>query len=127
MRARPFQFHSLAPVVPVQFGAHHPPVFERHWPVGKATDAGIVRDDDQRVPLGMQPPENIQHNFLVGRVKVAGRLISQNNLGLVDERTGNAHPLLLAAGELRGQMIEPLAQPHPVQRGARQQVAGPFG
>src|SRR6266508_6166642 len=38
-------------------------------------------------------------------VEVAGRLIGEQYLGIVDQRARNGHTLLLAAGELAGMMV----------------------
>ena len=43
------------------------------------------------------------------RIQVAGRFVGQHDGGPGDERTGDGNSLLLAAGQLRGPMIEPAA------------------
>ena len=49
-------------------------------------------------------------SWLVCGVEVAGRLVGQDDVGVVDQRPGDGHALLLAAGELRGPVVEPVAQ-----------------
>ena len=40
------------------------------------------------------------------RIEVAGRLVGQQQRRVVDERAGNRHALLLAAGELVGEVVQ---------------------
>ena len=44
------------------------------------------------------------------RVEVARRLVGQDEFGVVHQAAGDGHALLLAAGELRRPVVEPLAQ-----------------
>ena len=44
--------------------------------------------------------------------------------GIVDERARDAHPLLFASGKVRGQMLGPLSQSHPLQRFHRLALVG---
>ncbi len=64
-------------------------------------DDGLARF----IQLGQQG-----HDLVTGaRVEVAGRLIGQNNVRVIDQGSGDRHALLLAAGKLHGPMIEPIA------------------
>ena len=57
------------------------------------------------------------HDLLAGdAVEVAGRLVGQEDAGLVHQRTGDGHPLALAAGELVGPVVHAVGQAHPLQR-----------
>ena len=52
-------------------------------------------------------------------VQVAGGLVGQQQPGIVDQRAGQRHALLLAAGELAGPMVAAVFQtdlPQPVGR-----------
>ena len=60
-----------------------------------------------------------------GRVEVAGRLVGQQQRRLADHRPGDRHPLPLAAGQLVRPVVEPVAQPDPVQRAPRPAAAAP--
>jgi hypothetical protein len=51
----------------------------------------------------------------VVRESRAGGFVGQQQGGAVDDRPGDGHPLLLAAGELVGFVVQPLAQPHLLQ------------
>ncbi len=42
----------------------------------------------------------VEHNLFVQSVKVAGGLVSEDDLRIVDQRSRNADALLLATGEL---------------------------
>ncbi len=77
-------------------------MFKSDNPVSHASHAVIVGGNDERVSLRVKTAENIQDDFLVPHVEIAGRFVGQNNLGLVDQRARNTDPLLLTAGELGG-------------------------
>ena len=57
----------------------------------------------------------MQHLPAGAGVQGAGGLIRQNDGGLSGQGPGNGHPLLLAAGELTGQVAALIRQPHPLQ------------
>ena len=61
------------------------------------------------------------------RVQCAGRLIRQQNIGIVHQRTGNGHTLHLATGHLIGLLMQLIAQAHILQRLHRPLAALPFG
>ena len=62
--------------------------------------------------------------MLVGGVQVAGGLVGQDDFRIVDQRAGNGHALLLAAGELRGQVMRAIGQADPIERRARFDLVG---
>ena len=77
---------------------------------GPGGDVVFVRDHDDRlaglVELGQQ-----LHDLVAGlRVEVAGRLVGQDDVRVVDQDAGDGHALLLAAGELHRPVVEPVAQ-----------------
>ena len=51
-------------------------------------------------------PQKRQHVLTGAAVKVAGRLVGQQNRGLGCERACNCDALLLAAGQLAGQVLQ---------------------
>src|SRR5205814_783719 len=53
------------------------------------------------------------------RVEVPGRLVREHDLRLADEGAGDRDPLLLAAGQLAGEMARPIAQPDVVEERQR--------
>ena len=64
-------------------------------PIGDCGRLGLVRDDHDRA-VG-QAAQQGQHGGAVFLVEVAGRLVGQDELGIVDERAGDGQALLLAA------------------------------
>ena len=52
-------------------------------------------------------------------VEVARRLVGQEQRGIVDERAGDGHALLLAARELVGMMVRAIRQAHEFERPQR--------
>ena len=55
----------------------------------------------------------------VARVEVAGRLVGEQHVGAVGQRPGDRHALLLAAGELRRQVAQAVAEADPLEQLAR--------
>ena len=64
----------------------------------------------------MQLTEQVQHDLLVFLIQIAGRFVGENQLRAVDQRTGDAHALLLAAGKLPWQMVCAIFQSYAFQR-----------
>src|SRR6202453_3046836 len=87
--------------------------------VGQTGPAGIVRHHNDGASLLMEFTQQSQNNFLVDGVEIAGGLVREHNLGIVDESAGDADALLLASRELRWQMFGP-----PLKSDAIQGVAG---
>src|ERR1700758_4247315 len=75
-----------------------------------------MRDHDNRAPLPMEVAQEFQNNLFVFRVEVAGGFVRENDLGIIDEGACNAYPLLLAAGELRWNVMRTIFQAHTLQR-----------
>ena len=63
----------------------------------------------------MELVEQVEDDFLVGFVQVAGGFVGEDQLGVIDEGAGHAHALLLAAGELAGQVAGAVGQTHAVE------------
>ena len=53
----------------------------------------------------VEPLENVHDLETGAAIEVAGRLIGEDDFRIVDERTGDRHPLLLAAGKLARMMV----------------------
>src|SRR5579872_2632894 len=78
--------------------------------LGPVGDVLLVRDHDDRAPLLIERPEHL-HDLVAGcRIEVAGGLVGQDDLGVVDKCAGDCDALLLAARKLEGAVIQPLAQ-----------------
>src|SRR5437588_11012565 len=85
------------------------PVADEHHAVGVASDARVVRDHDYGLPAFVQPPQQRHHMVAAAPIEVARRLVRENDLGVVDQRACDRGPLLLAAGELRWELVPLLA------------------
>ena len=77
---------------------------------------GIVRDHDDGAPLLVEFAQQAQDDFFVHGVEIAGGLVGQNNLWIVDQGARNADALLLASGELRRQVTGAVFEAHAVER-----------
>ena len=76
-----------------------------------------MRDHDDRHPQRTIESENHLHDFSSGAaVEVSGRLIGQQELGLIHQRSRQRCALLLAAGELTGPMRKASAKAYAVKR-----------
>src|SRR6266540_2911233 len=62
-----------------------------------------------------RPRQRLQDLVAGARVEVAGRLVGQQHRRLGRQRPGDRHPLLLAAGELRGPVQQALGEAHGLQ------------
>src|SRR5437867_8498668 len=96
--------------------ARHPAVAQRHHPRRVGCDVGLVGDHDDGLPLGVQGLEDPHDLLARGAVEVSGRLVRQENGGLVHQRSGDRHPLPLAAGKLVGPVVHPVREPDPAER-----------
>ena len=88
----------------------------REPPVGRcSTRSAIAAASGSCVTIttarSRQAAEQRQHGRAVLAVEVAGRLVGQHQLGIVDERAGDREPLLLAAGQLVRPAIGDLGEP----------------
>src|SRR5262249_1353385 len=78
--------------------------------VGLLGDIGVVRDHEDGVASAVKFAEQADDEFFVGFVEVAGGFVGENQLGLIDEGTGDGYTLLLATGKLRREMREAVAE-----------------
>src|SRR5581483_5559677 len=111
-------------------------VAHREPPRRAGGEAGVVRrDDHRRAALGGEPGEQVDHVGARFRVEVPGRLVGEDYPRLDGERARDRDALLLAAGELRRQVVCPLgeadlaqeregAQPQLLARNSRRGEAG---
>ncbi len=94
-------------------------------PLGAGRRRLVVGDEDDSAPLGMNGGEQFEDLDAGGGVELAGRFVGQQQLGVVDQRPGQRHPLLLAAGELVGAEMEAVAEPDLGQQLLRRARAAP--
>ena len=73
----------------------------------------VVGDHDDGLAETRRPrrAEQGEHLGADAGVEVAGRLVGEDQVGPGDQRPGDGHPLLLAAGELARPVREPVAEP----------------
>ena len=69
--------------------------------------------DDQAVTGHL--PQQVHHLYRGLTVQRAGGLVSQENVRVVDEGTGNGHSLHLATGELVGPLVHVVGESHLLQ------------
>src|SRR6266567_1595764 len=73
---------------------------------------GVVGDQDEGFALRVECVEEL-HDLGPGRgVEVAGGFVREDNERVIDQRAGDGHALLLAAGKLEGLVVEPILQTH---------------
>ena len=91
-----------------------PAVGEQQDPVGVGRRHRIVRDHDHHVPVGVDYLAQQGEHLAPGAdVQCSCRLVGEHHLRPGDECPGDRDPLLLAAGQLRGAIAQPLVQPDP--------------
>ena len=61
-----------------------------------------MRHDDDRFALRVQRFEDFHDHGGVFPVQRAGRLVGQYDVGMIDQRAGDGHALLFAAGQRCG-------------------------
>src|ERR1700730_3541193 len=91
-------------------------VLELDATVGLASDVGIVRYHQHGVTSAVELAKNFHHDGFVLFVEIACGLVGENELGVIDERTGNGDALLFATGEVRRKMRETVAEADPAAR-----------
>ena len=84
-----------------------------------ASDA-VMGDEQQRGASALLQREQEVHDLRAGgEVEIAGRLVGEDQRGPRPKRAGDRHALLLAAGELAGEMRLAMRQPDLGERRAR--------
>ena len=79
---------------------HQKSVMHRDRPVAHAGQFIVVGYNHKRlVELGAKAKKQFVQFLFVMRIEVAGRLIGQHHIGIIDKGTGNGNPLLFAAGK----------------------------
>jgi len=74
-------------------------------------DVRVVRHHQDVLAGVVQFAENLDNDGFVGFVEIAGGLVGENDLRLIDQRARNRNALLLAAGELRGRCVRRSPRP----------------
>src|SRR5437764_821526 len=76
--------------------------------LGVVGHVGLVGDHHDGAALGVEPAEQRQHVLGGDGVEVAGGLVGQDQGGIGGDGAGDRHPLLLAAGQLRRHVVDPV-------------------
>jgi hypothetical protein len=77
----------------------------------------IVRDVKERQPSStVDPVDDGQHFLLDGDVQVGGRLVHQQDVGLLEDGAGKRHLLPLATGKLAQRPGREMRHPHRLQK-----------
>ena len=76
--------------------------------------------------LAVEFEDEIDHRSGVLTIEIPSRLITKEDLGFVNKRACQGHPLLLTTGELHRIMILAIAQPHASQQGASFRLTSAF-
>ena len=80
------------------------------------------------LPWRLSVVNQFQHLLAGAGIEVAGGFVGQDHERIVDQRAGDGHALLLAAGELVGPVVQAVAQPdrvRPASRSGRGRREGP--
>ena len=99
---------------------HNPAVGQCDDPMCAAGEREVVRDEHKRgARLAVQVLHQLDHARPSLLVQVAGWLVREKDARPVGEGARERDPLLLAARELGGVVVEPTGQPDPVQQPGR--------
>src|SRR5271157_206020 len=78
--------------------------------LGVVGDVLLVRDHDDGLAGIVELAQHF-HDFITGgRVQVTGGFVGQDDVGVVDQRAGDGHALLLTPGELGRPVVDSIAQ-----------------
>src|SRR5688572_10305832 len=81
--------------------------------VGHGGDRHVVGDHGRgRAQLTVHLVDRLQHQPPGLDVERAGGLVAEEHVGPLRDGAGDGHPLLLAAGELCGEVVEAVPEPH---------------
>ena len=86
--------------------------------VGELSDGIVVSDHQDGVAFAMKLAEQADDGFLIGLVEIAGGLVGEDELGMIDERASDGDALLFAAGELRREMVDAIGETDTGEGGA---------
>ena len=89
---------------------HDQPVGDMDRAIGVCRHLGVVSYEDDSHAMNVQPLEHPQDLVAGMRIEIAGRLVGQQQRGVIDQCPGDGDPLLLSAGHLRGLVAHPLGQ-----------------
>src|SRR5579872_1982853 len=94
-----------------RFIRHHPPVLDRDDPPSSGGDRHVVGDIEDGGAGGVQAGQEVQHGATGLAVEVPCRFVAHDELRVARQTTGDRDPLLLASGELEGEVVALGAEP----------------
>ena len=101
-------------------------IFQAFDAIELSGHVGRVRDQDQRhVLFATRFPQQIEHLLLMAGIDVGRRLVSQQELGLIGQRPGDRHPLLLADRKLGRPVRDAMPRPTRSSRFFARGAVGP--
>src|SRR5205823_2835305 len=75
-------------------------------PLGVLRNVRLVCYQDERdSSFAIQPLKDFHHLYRSSRVEISGRLVSQNQRGIIHQRAGHCYALLLSPGQLVGMVL----------------------
>ncbi len=80
-----------------------------------AGDVHVMGDHEDGVAGFVELAENVDDDFFVCLVEVAGGLVSENEFGLIDERASDGDTLLFTTGKICGEMLEAITEADPLE------------
>ena len=90
-----------------------------HEPVGPRRNLRVMRHEDDRQPaLGAQLLDEVEHGAAGFGVEAAGRLVREQDRGLVRQRSGDRDALALPTRQLRRPIALPTFEPDGTQKGS---------
>lgn len=91
---------------------HEPTSVEAKTAAATGGELEVVGDEQERgTAAGLDGEEELGHCASGSLIEIAGRLVGQEDVGLVRERAGKGHALLLAARKLGREMVHPVRKP----------------
>ena len=95
-------------------------------PIHAAGEFHVVGRDEGREAGGADElRQRVEHMARGVRVEIAGRLVGEQDARGIGDRAGDRDALLLAAGQFRGPVLEPLLQTEIAQQLGRALAAPP--
>ena len=114
--------HRTVGPLPVGSGpaSHHLPVPHVHQALGGLGHVVVVGDQDDGLAAAVQPGQELDDLVAAVRVEGPGRLVGQQQGGLVGQGPGDGQPLALPTGERAGHGLGLVPHPEEVE-----EVTGP--
>ena len=107
--------HGRYPV-PTLDALDHVPVSDHDDPIGSGRDLGIVGHHDDRLSRCMLGAQQVEHQVGGHTVERPGRLVGEQQIGLIGHRSGDRHPLLFASRQSSREITTTLRQAERIEQ-----------